>query len=113
MNKSLRPVILAFAGLVTAQVGAGESWTPEVHFNLEYGSYKETLIWVSGFGYAADAAGRVAVTGSRPWCSPATGYISSKELLGILNERYDGQRITSEQATVTLIKEISKRYPCS
>jgi len=60
---------------MATDVHSGKSWTPEVKFDFEGSSYKETLLWISGFGYAVDALGRIP--GSRSLCAPKGQYIVS------------------------------------
>ena len=100
-------IILAIA----TEVHSGGSWTPEVRFDLEGSSYTETLVWVSGFGYAADALSQIPE--SRSLCVLKGRHIGSKVLLEILNNKFEDQRITSEQATKVLVEELQKIYPCT
>ena len=95
---------------IATEVHSGGSWTPEVKFDLEGSSYTETLVWVSGFGYAVDALGQNP--DARSLCALNGQHIGSKVILEILNIKFDDQRITSEQATNVLVEELRKRYPC-
>jgi hypothetical protein len=95
---------------IAPEVHSGDLWTPQVKFDFEGGSYLETLIWVSGFGYAVDALGPNPE--SRSICALKDQHIGSKILLEVLNNDFEGQQITSEQATKVLVGELHRRYPC-
>jgi hypothetical protein len=89
-------------------------WKPELNFSLEGETLRHTMLWVSGFSYAVDAMGRMTIQANRqrPFCSPEYGDISSKVLFEILNERFMGQIISSEQATEEIMMQLPGRYPC-
>jgi hypothetical protein len=112
----LKYVLTILIMLIVAPVStASEAWKPEAKFSLEGSTLKETLLWVSGFSYAVDAMGerRINVSSHKQtFCSPENGYIGSRVLFEILNERFAGQTITSEQATEEIMKQLPKRFPC-
>jgi hypothetical protein len=93
---------------------ASEAWIPEARFSLEGGELKEIMLWVSGFSYAIEAVGKGKVNApyKRSFCSPKNGYIGSKALFEILNEKFSGQTITSEQATAEIMKQLPIRFAC-
>ena len=93
---------------------ATEVWNPEPKFSLEEGTLEQTMLWISGFSYAVDAIGNglIEANQGRPFCSPENGYIGSKVLFEILNERFAGQVITSKQATGEIMKQLPRRFPC-
>ena len=100
--------------IVMPVVNSSEAWVPEVKFQLEDADYVRTLTWISGFGYALDAIGRMPIEQHQKlvFCTPIDGYIGSKELLEILNTKFAGQTITSEEATAEIIDKVPSRYPC-
>jgi len=89
-------------------------WTPRADFSLEGGTLQETMHWVSGWSYALTEVGKSTTKpGSKPlFCLPREGYIESRVMFEILNERYKGKRITSEQAAAALWAGVLRRYPC-
>jgi hypothetical protein len=110
------PHILAICltiGWPTFAVSSG-IWKPELNFSLEGRTLRHTMLWVSGFSDAIDAIGKMELEAPRqkPFCSPENGFIGSKALFEILNERFMGQIITSEQATGEIMKQLPKRFPC-
>ncbi len=66
----------------------------------------ETMLWVSGFSYASTAfyVGCGALKENE--------HIGSKYLIEILNGKFSGQTITSEQATGVLAKHLRKTLEC-
>jgi len=109
-----RTLIFCALAIATPGANSSEAWVPEVNFQLEDADYIRTLTWVSGFGYALDAIGRITIehNQTRVFCTPVDGYIGSKELLEILNAKFAGQTITSEEATVEIMDKLPSRYPC-
>lgn len=112
----MKYVLTILITLIIAPVStASEVWKPEAKFNLESSTLKETMLWVSGFSYAVDAMAERRINVSsykQPFCSPENGYIGARVLFEILNERFVGQTITSEQATAEIMKQLPKRFPC-
>ncbi len=111
---NLRALIFSMLALAMTGADSSEAWVPVVKFQLEDADYIHTLTWVSGFGYALEAIGKMpdGPNHKRRFCSPINGYIGSKEILEILNAKFEGQTITSEQATAEIIDKIPSRYPC-
>lgn len=91
-----------------------EGWTPKVEFELEDDDSQRTMSWISGWAYALTEVGRHSPADSRQsiFCLPPQGYIESRVLLGILNSRYRGQRITAEQASQALWIGVAAHYRC-
>ena len=111
--KSCPSYALILLAVASFRAAADEAtvWNPVLKFSLEGGPYKETLIWLSGFSYALSGQFAGLQAGQLLGECRFTGAsFSSKELVEILNSRYEGQTITSEQATATLIKEIIPRH---
>lgn len=101
--KQLTALLLLFSGVVSA-----DSWGPDlINFSLEDGPKFETMIWISGYSYSATAFYH------RYGCLPHSNLIESKYLIGVLNTKYAGQTITSEQASETLDSELSAAYGCN
>ena len=113
MNRFRIYAIFTLLGIASVSNGT-EIWVPVVKFQLEDADYIRTLTWVSGFGYALDAVARTpnANNNNLGYCIPKDGYIGSKVLLEILNNKFAGQTITSEQATAEIMDKISIKYPC-
>lgn len=90
------------------------SWTPKVEFQLEDSDSKGTISWISGWAYAMTEVGRNSAHGTpkSSFCLPQHGYIESRVLLNILNSRYKGKRVTSEQASKTLWTGVRSHYRC-
>ena len=111
---NLRVLIFSIIALAITAAHSSEAWVPEVKFQLEDADYIHTLTWVSGFGYALNAIGKMpdGQNHKRRFCTPINGYIGSKEILEILNDKFEGQTITSEQATAEIIEKIPGKYPC-
>ena len=86
---------------------SADAWGPDlIKFSLEGGPKYETMLWISGFSYAATAMHQ------RHGCISKSAYIESKYLIEKLNMEYAGKTITSEQATATLDAALSQDYPC-
>jgi len=102
------------AAFTTSAAAATDVWTPHASFQLEDSNLKETMIWVSGVSYALTAYYRRVTARGRPtvFCTP-DGEIQSPELFDILNQRYPGKRITSEQAIAAIMQGLRTRHPCS
>ena len=89
------------------------NWNPKIEFQFEKATYKETLIWLSGWSYALTAVGQSEAKSASPkYCLPKCGLITSKVLLDMLNEAYKGQTISSEQATQVLWAGVPAIYKC-
>ena len=86
------------------------SWTPKVEFKLEDSSYAETLAWVSGYSYALTEAGR---SSKGAICLPKEAVVESRVLLEALNNKFRGQRITSEHAAPVMFAVAVAKYRCS
>jgi len=110
----LPSIAISLVLIFASNANSADVWKPEVKFQLETADFSQTMIWVSGFGYALSAVGRMPdePNHKRRFCTPKNGYIGSKEIMEILNKKFEGQTITSEQATAEIIKEIPSKYPC-
>ena len=102
-------VLLVVPMRAHSQAGA---WAPKIEFELEDASYKETLVWVSGYSYALTEVGRKGGIGANI-CLLANGVVDSKVLVEALNVRFKGQRITSEQAAPELYAAAAQTYRCA
>ena len=89
-------------------------WTPKAEFSLEGGTLKETMLWVSGYAYSLTAVAQAATQDGRrgPICLAKGEYVESRVLFDILNKKFKGQRITSEQASDVLWAGAMSHYPC-
>ena len=86
-----------------------KDWTPVVNFSLEGGSYKETLLWVSGTSYAYSSL--VKEMGEmKLFCVES---VSSKNILDILNAKYSNKSISSEIAIKEIKHGLKERFPCA
>ena len=81
---------------------------PVVEFQLEDSDYRETLIWVSGNSYAYTSLAH-EMADAKVYCASSVG---SQELLEILNSKYKGQLISSEQASASIKNALQVRFPC-
>ena len=91
-----------------------QAWTPKVEFSLEDANFKETMHWVSGWSYALTELGKASAKSGQTGliCLPKNGYVESRVLLDILNKKYKGKRVTSEQAAATLWSGATTYYRC-
>lgn len=116
MATRINIAVLLFLFLVAPALAIDEpgSWTPKVEFELEDDDSQRTMSWISGWAYALTEVGRNSPADSlQPvFCLPPQGYIESRVLLGILNSRYRGQRISSEQASQALWAGVAAHYRC-
>jgi len=46
------------------------------------------------------------------FCAPLNGFIGSKEILEILNENFEGEVVTSDQATLEIMRQLPRKYKC-
>jgi hypothetical protein len=107
-------IALLFSISMNTAMATSDVWIPEARFNLEDLTLPQSMLWISGISYAVSAVGRGDIDRKfeRPFCSPENGYIGSKELFEILNEKYAGVTITAEEATAEIMNELPKRFPC-
>lgn len=86
---------------------AAKSWgVDDVKFDLEGGSKKEAMIWVSGHSYAYSTIYREL------GCINDNESIGSHYLIKTLSKEYPAQTITAEQATAALKRSINHDYSC-
>ncbi len=114
MKKLLNIMMISIAITWPAISMSSEVWKPEINFSLEGYTLRHTMLWVSGFSYAVGGIGKTITETQhqRSFCSTENRFISSKDLLEILNEKFMGQIISSKQATEEIMKELPKRSPC-
>lgn len=99
---------LAVLLFLMSGVASADSWGPDlIKFSLEDGPKLETMIWISGYSYSATAFYH------RYGCLPKNHLIESKYLIEVLNKKYMGKTITSEQASETLDNALSVAYGCN
>ena len=112
MRLILVPLLLGIS--IQSAFGSSHGWSPEAKFQMGDLTLRQSMLWISGISYAVSAVGRgdVNTKYQRPFCSPKNGYIGSKELFEILNEKYAGVNITAEDAIAEIMKELPKRFPC-
>ncbi|WP_415912132.1 hypothetical protein [Neptuniibacter sp. QD37_11] len=109
MNRKLILLILSFV----ATNANAEAWSPKVEFNLEGGTYKETLIWVSGTSYAMSKHEELStLKGANGLFCNAPKIFDSKLILNCLNNKHGGQLITSETAIETIFACLSEKFQC-
>jgi hypothetical protein len=91
------------------------SWVPEVKFDLDGSSPDEALMWVSGWSYALTFLAReqARAGGNRLFCPPHPHLVESRVMLTILNEVFEGQKVTTDQASVALWERLTTAYPCA
>jgi hypothetical protein len=89
-----------------------EPWEPKIEFDFD-APFGETMMWVSGWSYALTAVGRSAgASQGGKFCLPSHGFIESRVMLEILNEKFRGKRVSAEQASQVLWEGVEARYPC-
>lgn len=106
--------ICEFVSVSMLRAEESRTWNPRVNFQLDDGDYSQTLAWISGWSYALTEVGRANVkqkfrTGV---CVSKDGSVDSKVLLDALNNKFNGQRITSEQAAAVLYDAAKAKYGC-
>jgi len=108
-------VLLASPTVQAIDAASNGSWVPVVEFQLEDADFSHTLNWVAGWSFALTAVSneQSLVGGKRLFCPPARGNVESRVLLTILNERFKGQHVTSEQASAALWEGVKRYYSCS
>jgi hypothetical protein len=116
-RRILVPMLLACVlplGAHAIELRPDGSWVPAVEFDFDGASFSETMHWVSGWSYALTEVARAQTRsgGERLFCPPSRGYVESRVLLTILNEKFKGQRITAEQAANALWNAVKEHYPC-
>ena len=85
-----------------------EAWGPElIQFDLEGGEKMETMLWISGFSYSSSAFY------SKCGALKENEYVGSKYLIEVLNRKFSGQTITSEQATELLSNHLRMELQCT
>lgn len=106
-------ILMASAGTVYA-CEALESFQPEVKFQLEDSTFRETMAWTSGWGYALTAYIQDAkANGDNPTICLCKGdVVSSKVILAALNEEFSGKTITADQAMPVIWRAIKSHYHC-
>jgi hypothetical protein len=116
-------LVLFAAILLTAACSASSSeielapdgsWTPVVEFKLDDSDFLQTMHWISGWSYALSTVATAQSQGPGPrlFCPTDRNTVESRVMLNILNSKFKGQRITSEQATAALWKGLREKYPC-
>ncbi|MGH8688188.1 MAG: hypothetical protein ACREVQ_10845 [Burkholderiales bacterium] len=112
----MRLVLLLVMFIVAriAVAGAPDTWTPKLQFQLEKSDYTQTLIWISGYGYALTEIGHKNNREGRVGglCVPNNKLVDSRLLVDALNSKFKGQRITSEQASPVLLRAAESTYRC-
>ena len=90
------------------------SWVPVVEFSLEDSDFSQTMHWISGWSYALSALiqDQTQHGGERFFCPPSRGYVESRVILTILNSKFKGQRVTSEQASAEIWQRLKAHYAC-
>lgn len=111
MNKIICLFVTAL--LPSLALAQASSWRPQLEFTLEGGTPEQALTWVSGWSYALTEVGRASA--GKPGahiCLPPQGNVESQVMVGILNAKFKGQNITSEQAASALWSGALSRYGC-
>ncbi len=101
-------IFIVLLGLLSSSAISSGAWGPDlIEFDLEGGTKKEAMLWVSGFSYSTTEILR----GSG--CLKGQLYVKSKELIGALNRAFSGQKVTSEAAAAELGSYIRSQYACA
>jgi hypothetical protein len=112
----LRLIFIAITALYSLMLYAqeGTQWVARTNFNIEDGSYTETLVFISGVSYALTEAAKELKKQQRQnfFCAPNTQQIGSELLVSILNSKHQGS-ISPETAISTITKELAARFPCA
>jgi hypothetical protein len=101
-------ISILLLGLIPSVVLSSGAWGPDlIEFDLEGGSKKQAMMWLSGFSYSSTELLQLA------GCLEKVQYIESKELIEVLNSAFSGKRVTSEAASGELGRYISSNYACA
>ena len=102
-------LIIAFFLLDSASAFAGcDDWRPTFEFQIEETTYREKVIWLSGWTFAL-----YAVEEKMDLCLPKCGYYVSRKASEILNKKFANKKISAETAAEILEKELIVEYSCS
>ena len=105
MNKLFSLVILLV--LIVPTVSAGQIYGPDlIKFKLEKSDPIQTMIWLSGFTYSATGLLR------KFGCINEEQYISQRELIIALNDKFLVATISAEEADAALQDYLIHRYKC-
>ena len=109
----LQLVIAAFP----VQSYACETWDsfkPEIKFQLEDTSFRETMAWTSGWSYAITSYIKDAkLNGEKTKICLCEGdVVSNKVILEALNSEFSGETITADQAQPVVWRAILNHYKC-
>jgi hypothetical protein len=88
-----------------------ESWTADIRFKIEGANYRETLSWIGGWSAAIDSIN--ANSKELSICTPECAYLISKEIVDILNIKFEGQTISAEIAAAEIWPVLKTRLLCS
>lgn len=111
----IRLVLLSLAlSCVTLSAESTGTWTPKILFQLKDSENTQTLIWISGWAYATTEVGRSNFKRKRASgvCLAQDQLVDSRTLVDVLNTKFSGQRISSEQASSALWGAVEKKYKC-
>lgn len=90
-----------------------DCWSPNLLFDIENGGVEQTMVFISGYGYALNNASKVLIAkGQNNYFCNENQIIGSQELVGILNENLSGQ-VTAEQVSSVITFGLMKKYPCN
>jgi hypothetical protein len=104
-----RYIVIFFFGLYsTGAIAECEDWTPLFEFQIEDATYREKVIWLSGWTFAF-----YAVEEKMGLCLPECGYYVSRKSSEILNIYFAKKTISAEEAAEILEKELISAYTCN
>lgn len=102
-------VLLAFA-LPTSALGECPTWKPDIRFDLQGANDMSTLAWLGGW---SSAIGAITRAGDLHYDVPDCGYLISKEIVVILNEKFEGKTVSAEIASTVIWPQLKSRFIAS
>jgi len=103
MKSVVSVVLLVFSGTIWAEC---PPWKPDIKFELEGTDELNTLAWLGGWAFAVTEATKA---GDLNFAVPECGYLISRELVGILNEKHEGETISAEDAAAYIWPKLKMR----
>jgi hypothetical protein len=106
--------LVVFLLLIAVSVGSRsaecERWTANTTFKIQGASYSETIAWIAGWTEAITNIN--GDSGELHVCIPKCRTRVSKEIVDILNSKFDRQTISAETAASAIWPALKGRLAC-
>ena len=103
-------IIFLLTALPVLSFAQCEAWKPTFKFKIEDASHRETMAWLGGWSAAIETIG--ANSKELKICTPECGYLISKEMVDILNSKFEGRTISAETAAAEIWPKLKVRLAC-